>query len=62
MTIIELQDKLIDAKNQARYWEMQAAEWKEDSLKWRELYRKAIKHDHKIIQHLKEASHDYGAL
>ena len=54
MTIIELQDKLIDAKNQARYWEMEAQQWKADSLKWRELYRKAIQHDGRIIAQLQE--------
>ena len=59
MTILEMQDKLIDAKNQARYWETQAMEWKEDSLKWRELYRKAIAHDGRIIAQLQEGEHGH---
>jgi hypothetical protein len=56
MTPIEMQDRMIDLQNRLRYAESQAAEWKEDSLKWRELYRKAVSHDGRIIQHLKEAS------
>ena len=58
MSPIEQQDRIIDLTNRLHYAESQAAEWKEDSLKWRELYRKAIAHDHKIIQHLKEASYE----
>ena len=69
MNTLDLQDKLIDAKNQARYWETQAQEWKDVAVSherlaryWAAAYRKAVSHDGRIIDTLtKQEAHDGAA-
>ena len=56
MSLTTMIDQTLDLHNQLAYYKALAEKHEADALYWRQAYRKAISHDHAIIQHLKEAS------